>query len=134
MAGFASASSLAAFRADPYSVRLAPTDALYVESADYACVVTLSAEDARLLAERYAVQRPAVAAPSRTDAKNSAPAAAAPGAASAGSEVRNPPAKVTRTGAMIPTLDANPETRALILRLLRERYRAALENRCGPLP
>ncbi len=126
--------SLPALRAEPYAVRLLPGDAMRVESGAYACTVELSPEDMRLLLGQYAAVRPNAQAPaSGVDKVAAAPPPAATRPAAAG-EVHGIAANPAVTEAKVLTIEATPEGRALILLLVRERYRAALEERCGPLP
>jgi hypothetical protein len=115
-------------RVEPYLVRLLPANVMQVETGAYACTVTLTPEDAGILAAQYALLQPATDA---TPARSDAPAAAAP---SAGNEARPPAAKRAVAGAGVTAIDVTPEARALLLTLVRQRSRAAIEQQCGPLP
>jgi len=102
--------------AAPYMVRLLPDGSMSVRARDYQCVVPIAPDDARLLASIGDATTAGVAPRTR------APEAATTGAtASAAMEEPLP---------VVPS----PEARSAILRLVRERYRAIIEERCGPLP
>ncbi|HUD72495.1 MAG TPA: hypothetical protein VMQ62_11100, partial [Dongiaceae bacterium] len=126
--------TLPALRGEPYAVRLLPDDAMRVDSGAYSCTVEVSPEDARLLLAQYAAARPNQPVPtSGVDRVAAAPPTAATRPAAAG-EVHGVAAPPAAAEAKVLTIEATPEGRALILRLVRERYRAALVERCGPLP
>ena len=144
-----------ALRAEPYVVRLLPGDAMRVESDGYACTIDLLPEDAQRLAEEYAALRQAGAATVAGAGNNAAgpssaqpPAAGSPSAAQSAAAPSAPPSRPTDSGDTRPVsakasaikkearlvVEPSPEGRALILMLVRERYRAALAERCGPPP
>jgi hypothetical protein len=126
--------TLPALRAEPYAVQLIPGHAMEVTSGAYACTVELSPEDARLLLAQYPAARPnASATASGVDKMAAAPPPAATHPAAAG-DGHGLAAGSAVTEAKVVTIEATPEGRALILLLVRERYRAALAARCGPLP
>lgn len=101
--------------APPYTVRLVADRRMLVQSGPYACTAAVEDSDRRRIAEalqeseRMRPREPQAAAP-RADAVAPVDESAA---------------------AVVP---ATPEAREVILRLVRERYRRALESRCGPLP
>jgi hypothetical protein len=97
-------------------VRLLPDGSMSVRTRDYQCAVPIAPDDAHLLATMGEAATAGVA--SRT---------AAPEAATTGA---------TASAAMAEPLPVvpSPEARSAILRLVRERYRAIIEERCGPLP
>ena len=144
-----------ALRAEPYVVRLLPGDAMRVESDGYACTIDLLPEDAQRLAEEYAALRQAGAATVAGAGNNAAgpssaqpPAAGSPSAAQSAAAPSAPPSRPTDSGDTRPVsakapaikkearlvVETSPEGRALILMLVRERYRSALAERCGPPP
>jgi len=102
--------------ADPYVVRLLPDGSMSVRMRDYQCAVPIAPDDARLLATMGE-------------------------AATAGVATRSPAPGPAATGAMAPATMSeplpvilSPEARSAIVRLVRQRYRAIIEERCGPLP
>jgi len=112
----------AALEAVPYLVRLLPDGSMVVRSREYRCVVPIAPEDARLLASLG--ERATAAGPNPIPA---APSFATPGKAAGAAEaaaLAEPP----------PVVIPPTEGRSAILRLVRERYRAIIEERCGPLP
>jgi hypothetical protein len=97
----------APIRAEPYLIRLFDDRRMAVEHGSYFCFVQVSEEDARQIAAFI------------EEASSAAKATTAP-------------AKEEAFGGTIPS--ASPEARQVILHMVRERYRSALEARCGPLP
>lgn len=144
-----------ALRAEPYIVQLLPGDAMRVESDGYSCTIDLLPEDAQLLAEEYATLRqtgaatasaagkaaagPPSASPPAAGSSSSAPAAAAPSAAAPRPTDPGDTRPISARASAIKkearlVSETSPEGRALILMLVRDRYRAALAERCGPPP
>jgi negative regulator of sigma E activity len=115
----------AAVEAPPYRVRLLEDRLMSVETAGYTCAVQVSQEDATTLA--------AIVRSLRTPREGTMPTAAAqaPPSATAGG-VGAPQAAV----AVAPRICAqlSPEDCRFVLNLIRDRYRGALEQRCGPPP
>ena len=93
--------------APPYTVRLVADRRMLVQSGPYACTAAVDDVDGRR-----------IAAALRESERVSPPAA---------------DAVAPRADATV-VVPATPEAREVILRLVRERYRRALEDRCGPLP
>jgi hypothetical protein len=94
-------------RAEPYLFRLLEDRLVTIESGSYSCFVQVSEDDARQIATFI------------KEATNAAKSATAPGSQES-------------FGAAIPS--ASPVARRVLLGMVRERYRSALEARCGPLP
>ena len=113
--------------APPYTVRLVADRRMLVQSGMYTCTAAVDdADGQRIIAALQESER--VRPPAQ---KPAAPEAAAPEAAGALAE--SAPADPAAVNASI-VIPATPEAREVILRLVRERYRRALEARCGPLP
>jgi hypothetical protein len=92
--------------AAPYRIRLEAERRMSVVAGPFTCVVTIDDVDAKTIS---AALQESVRA---RDASNSV--------------ARDPDGTV-----VVP---ATPAAREVVLRLVRERYRSALESRCGPLP
>lgn len=107
--------------APPYTVRLVADRRMLVQSGQYACTAAVDDADGRRIAA--ALQESERVLPRSQPA---APEAAAP-------EADATAADPTAVNASL-VIPATPEARDVILRLVRERYRRALEARCGPLP
>jgi hypothetical protein len=113
-----------AVEAPPYRVRLLEERLMSVEAAGYACVVPLSLEDAGSLA--------AIVRASAVKQEGAVPAAAplAPSSVARGG-VGSPQAAVV---APRGCAQLSPDDCRFVLALVRDRYRAVLEQRCGPPP
>lgn len=122
----ATSSTTAPLEASPYVVRLLPDGSMSVRTRDYQCAVPITQDDARLIATlgENATAIPVAAAP------------AAPGAATGGAAMGGAAMGGVASGVAAEPKPAvlSPEERQTILRLVRERYRAVIEARCGPLP
>jgi hypothetical protein len=109
--------------ASPYRVRLLPDGRMSVETSGYACMVPLSREDALNLA---AIARAAQVRQEGAVQEAAQPAPSDPGAAGG-----SPWAAVVAPR-ICPQLP--PEDCRFVMALVHDRYRAPLEQRCGPPP
>lgn len=100
----------------PYVVRLLPDGSMSVRTRDYQCAVPIAPDDARLLASIGDATTAGVA-----------PRAPAPEAGTMGAAAS---AVMAEPLPVVPS----PDARQAIIRLVRERYRVIIEERCGPLP
>jgi hypothetical protein len=112
--------------AAPYIVRLLPDGSMSVRARDYQCVVPIAPEDARLLSTL------GDAATTDAVARGPAPGPAATGSAAAAGTTATAGAAPASAAAAPAIL--SPEARQAIVHLVRERYRAIIEERCGQLP
>jgi hypothetical protein len=115
-----------ALEAPPYRVRLLTDARMSVETSGFACLVPVSQEDARSLA--------AIAFEARVRREKRVEAAQTLQAAP--SEAVTAPAAAPRVALAAPRVcaDLSAEDCRFILSLVRERYRLAIEERCGPPP
>jgi hypothetical protein len=131
--------------AAPYIVRLLPGPTMSVRDGDYRCSIQVAPEDARLLADLG--DAATAAGGEAVDAAAKAVAADAPAAGTAAPAAAREPAKTVAQGsAEAPPAGTDapaaepapallpPQARQAVVRLVRERYRATIEERCGPLP
>jgi putative zinc finger protein len=131
--------------ASPYIVSLEPEEAMTVRVRDYECTIPIAPADARLLAA-FGAPAPTTATASVPVARKAeagaapaagAPAAARPAAPAAGTvgagSTAGSPGAVAQPAEPAPVV-LPPAARQTVVYLVRERYRALLEERCGPLP
>jgi hypothetical protein len=136
--------------ASPYIVRLEPDNAMTVQVRDYECTVPIAPEDAQVLAVFGAAATMPAATPmpaaASVPAKSKVEAGAAPAAGPPVARPATPSAGTPTPGAAAGSPGAGtppaepapvvlpPAARQAVVLLVRERYRALIEGRCGPLP
>jgi len=120
--------------APPYVVRLLPDGSMSLRTRDYQCAVPIAPDDARLLATMGEAATAGVA--TRGPAPEAAAAGSSPAPGATSSAAPGAVAGGTTSAAMAEPIPVvlSPEARSAIVRLVRERYRAIIEERCGPLP
>jgi len=152
-AAIASPSTPRPLDASPYVVSLEPEDAMTVRVRDYECTIPIAPADARLLAgfSAAATTQAAASVPAARKAEvGVAPAAGAPATPAVGPTAPPRPAAPSAgtpspgsaagsQGAVAQPAEPTPvvlppAAHQMVVYLVRERYRALIEARCGPLP
>jgi len=129
--------------ASPYVVSLLPDGTMSVRAPGYQCIVPITPEDARLLAAFGDAAAAPVAVAGRAAENREDPASAmsagpaaggAPSAPSGAAESAPTSAAAVASAAEPAPAILPPAARQAVVRLVREHYRALIEERCGPLP